>query len=42
MLGSAHIRNEGSGDIMLTAGLRLAYLRVSQVKFRDETSWRGK
>ena len=31
-----------AGGIMSTAGLKLPYPRVSQVKFRDETSRRGK
>ena len=37
MSGSAHVTNGGSGGMMLTAGLELPYLRVSQAKFRDET-----
>ena len=42
MLGSAHVTNGGSGGMMSTAGLELPYPRVSQAKFRDETSRRGK
>ena len=34
--------NGGSDGMMSTAGLELPYLRVSQAKFRDETSGRGK
>ena len=40
--GSAHVTNGGSGGMMSTAGLELPYPRVSQDKFRDETSRRGK
>ena len=42
MSGSAHATNGGSGEMMSTAGLELPYPRVSQAKFRDETSRRGK
>ena len=42
MSGSAHVTNGGSGGMMSTAGLELPYARVSQAKFRDETSRRGK
>ena len=38
---SAHVTNGGSGGMMSTAGLELPYPRVSQAKFRDETSRRG-
>ena len=41
MSGSAHVTNGGSGGMMSTAGLELLYPRVSQAKFRDETSRRG-
>ena len=40
--GSAHITNGGSDGMMPTAGLELPYPCVSQAKFRDETSRRGK
>ena len=40
--GSAHVTNGGSGGMMSTAGLELPYPRVSQAKFRGETSRRGK
>ena len=40
--GSAHVTNGGSGGMMSTAGLELPYPRVSQAKFWDETSRRGK
>ena len=40
--GSAHVTNGGSGGMMSTAGLELPYPRISQAKFRDETSRRGK
>ena len=40
--GSAHVTNGGSGGIMSTARLELPYRRISQAKFRDETSQRGK
>ena len=42
LAGSANIANGGSGEIMSTARLELPYPRVSQAKFRDETSRRGK
>ena len=42
LAGSAHIANRGSGEIMSTARLELPCPRVSQAKFRDETSRRGK
>ena len=42
MSGSAHVINGGSDGMMSTAGLELPYPRVSQAKFRDETSRRGK
>ena len=42
MSESAHVTNGGSGGMMSTAGLELPYPRVSQAKFRDETSRRGK
>ena len=42
MSGSALILNGDSGGMMSTAGLELPYPRVSQAKFRDETSRRGK
>ena len=38
MSGSAHVTNSGSGGMMLTAGHKLPYPRVSQAKFWDETS----
>ena len=40
--GSAHVTNGGIGGMMSIAGLVLPYQRVSQAKFPDETSWRGK
>ena len=40
--GSAHVTNGGSCGMMSTAGLELPYPWVSQAKFRDETSRRGK
>ena len=40
--GSALVTNGGSGGMMSTAGLELPYPQVSQAKFRDETSQRGK
>ena len=40
--GSARVTNGGSGGMMSTAGLKLPYPRVSQTKFPDETSRRGK
>ena len=40
--GSAHVTNGGSGGMMSTAGLELPYPSISQAKFRDETSRRGK
>ena len=42
MSGSAHVTNGGSGGMMSTAGLELPYPWISQAKFRDETSRRGK
>ena len=42
MSGLAHVTNGGSGGMMSTAGLEFPYPRVSQAKFRDETSRRGK
>ena len=42
MSGSANVTIGGSGGIMLTAGLKLPYPRISQAKFQDETSRRGK
>ena len=42
MSGSADVTNGGSGGMMSTAGLELPYPRVSQAKFLDETSRRGK
>ena len=42
MSGLAHVTNGGSGGMMLTAGLEWPDIRVSQAKFRDETSRRGK
>ena len=42
MSGLAHVTNGGSGGMMSTARLELPYQQVSQVKFRDETSRRGK
>ena len=42
MSGSNHVTNGGSGGMMSTAGLELPYPLVSQTKFRDETSRRGK
>ena len=38
--GSAYVTNVGSGGMMSTARLELLYPRVSQAKFRDETSRR--
>ena len=40
--GSAHVANGGRGGMMSAAGLELPYPRVSQAKFRDEPSRRGK
>ena len=40
--GSVHVINSCSGTMMSTTGLEYPYLRRSQAKFRDETSWRGK
>ena len=37
--GSVHVTNGGSGGMITTTGLEL---RISQAKFRDETSRRGK
>ena len=42
MSGSAPVTNGGSGGMMSTAGLELPYPRISQAKFRDEASRRGK
>ena len=42
MSGSAHVTNGSSGGVVSTAGLQLPYPSVSQAKFRDETSRRGK
>ena len=42
MLGAAHVTNGGSGRMMSTAGLQLPYPRISQARFRDKTSQRGK
>ena len=42
MPGSAHVTNGGSCGMMSTAGLELPYPRISQAKFQDETSQRGK
>ena len=39
---SARVTNGGSGGMMSTAGLELPYPRISQAKFRDETSRKGK
>ena len=39
---SAHVTNGGSSGMMSTAGLKLPYPQVSQAKFRNETSRRGK
>ena len=36
------LQSGGSDGMMSTAGLELPYPRVSQAKFRDETSRRGK
>ena len=36
------LQNGGRGRMISTAGLELPYLGVSQAKFRDETSRRGK
>ena len=38
--GSAYVTNGGSSGMMSTARLELPYPRVSQAKFRDETSRR--
>ena len=38
--GSAQVTNGGRGGMMSTAGLELPYPRISQAKFRDETSRR--
>ena len=38
----ANVTNGGSSGMMLTARQELLYPRVSQAKFRDETSQRGK
>ena len=40
--GSVHVTNGGSDGMMSTARLELPYPRVSQAKFRDKTSRRGK
>ena len=40
--GLAHVTFGGSGMMLSTAGLALPYPRISQAKFRDETSRRGK
>ena len=42
MSGSAHVTTGGSGGMMSTAGLELPYPRISEAKFRDETSRGGK
>ena len=42
MSGSARVTIGGSDGMMSTAGLELPYPRVSQAKFQDETSPRGK
>ena len=42
MSASAQVTIGGSGGMMSTAGLGLPYPRISQAKFRDETSLRGK
>ena len=42
MSGSAHVTNGGSGGMMSTARLELPYPLVSQAKFRDKTSQRGR
>ena len=42
MSGSAHVTNGGSGGMMSTAELQLPYPQISQAKFRDVTSRRGK
>ena len=41
MSGSAHVTIGGSGGMKSTAELELPYPRISQAKFRDETSRRG-
>ena len=42
MSGSDNVIHSGHGGVAPTAGLELPYPRVSQAKFRDETSQRGK
>ena len=42
MSGSAHVTVGGSSGMVSTAGLELPFPRVSQAKFRDETSRTGK
>ena len=42
MSGSVYVTNGGSGGMMSNAGLDLPYPRISQAKFRDETSRKGK
>ena len=42
MSGLAHVTNGGSGGMMSSARLKLPYPQVSQAKFRDEISRRGK
>ena len=39
---SAQVTDGGCGGMMSTAGLELPYPQVSQAKFWDETSRRGK
>ena len=38
MSALAQVTNGGNNSMMSTAGLELPYPRVSQAKFRDETS----